>query len=188
MASLPPHLDDLVQVHELNRLFLHLLWGRAAAGRDCLGLPPGALRILKRAAPAALDKSAEFPRALFNLRLPEAVPGDWFADQEASHARARHTLQLTILLCIWNCCRQSTYTARAFFGLSLDSVRRLRATPLSDLPAFALGGDLLYCAFSDSEWLWQGLLGEASREHREWLALVALQPRLDASGPRRSIQ
>jgi len=100
---------------------------------------------------------------------------------------AREALQLTVLLSVWNFCRQSSYVARAFFGLSLESVRRLRMTPLSDLPSLALGRDVLVCGLSRAHWIWPELLQHADDELRDQLALVALQPRVEgtlASRPR----
>jgi len=64
-----PHLDQLKQIHELNRGFLGLLQTRARARRDCLGLPAAVVPAMRVASEPLLDALAEFPRALFDLEI-----------------------------------------------------------------------------------------------------------------------
>jgi hypothetical protein len=176
-------LDGLEQVHELNRLFLHYLRSQAVARENCLGLPRQAIETLRSIAAEQLDRVAELPRALFSLRLGSEVARDRMMPGDTVTLRARQAMQLTILLSVWNCCRTSSYHARAFFGLSLETIRRLRMTPLSVLPEIAIAADLVVCAFSDSRWLWHRLLTETSELSRERLKLVALQPSISGVRP-----
>jgi hypothetical protein len=168
--------DGLEQVYELNRLFLHFLRSQAMSGEDCLGLPRVAIESLQSMPQEQLDDVAEFPRALFTLSLGPAATQDRVLPTDTTALRARHAVQLTILLSVWNCCRNRSYRARAFFGLSLEAVRRLRMTPLSELPEIAVNTDLVACAFADSGWLWERLLTATNEQSREQLKLVALQP------------
>lgn len=167
---------ELDQLFELNRLFLEYLRQLSADGIADAGLPAATARWLRRAKAAALDRAAEFPQALFRLRLDEAGVGD--ALDDGPHGDARRALQLTIMLCAWNQCRQSVYAARLYLGLGNDDVRRLRTTSLSELTGLAVAGDLLGCAFARSEWFWRELLTAGGRERRRQLALIGLQPKL----------
>lgn len=184
----PAHgeLDDLEQIYELNRLFLSYLKDQADRGLDCLGLPSQAQGILKRCGEDELDGVAEFPRALFDLELCDGPSQTRFEPRDRTSGQAQQALQLTILVTIWNFCRRSAYCARAFFGLSADMVRELRETPLSDLPDFAVGNNLVTCAFTESSWLWDKLLTANDPDFRRQLILVALQPSSPVPPARRS--
>lgn len=173
------HSEALAQVHELNRLFLGSLKSRDARGLEHVRFPQSAARALKAAPDAQIESLAEFPRALFRLRIAEeAIVAPRRPDVDAD---ARSILELTILFSAWSTCRDSAYEARLFFGLATRDVRRLRAAPLSELPCMASTSVRLECAFADSAWLWRELLTENRPEARRQLVLVALQPSVEAA-------
>ena len=174
-------MKELDQVHELNRLFLIYLRQEAKGGRDCLGLPKDAVTALANADTEIIDRTARFPRALFRVNIGELGARTVASSPSSVNMSARQALQLTVLLSVWNYSRQSSYLARAFFGLSLETVRRLRMLPLSDLPSLALGAGMLACSFSRADWIWPELLQHADDESRDQLALVALQPRIEST-------
>lgn len=175
--------DQLEQIHELNRLFLAFLRRRAEEGRDCLGMSDSVVGVLRSTDRALLDTVAEFPRALFDLTLSRA-PADRVMDPADSVAeRSRHALNLTILLSAWNVSRHSAYYARLLLGLRSSAVHRLRTTSLSELPGLALAPDVVRCAFARSEQLWRELLRADRPEVRQRLGLIALQPWLERDWP-----
>ena len=62
-------LDQLPQVHELNRAFLALLQSRVRQHGPCLGLPASAETALAVAGAPLLEAMASFPHVLFEIRL-----------------------------------------------------------------------------------------------------------------------
>ena len=183
MDSSARDFDDLAQVHELNRLFLNFLKARAENRSDCLGLAARAVTALRSAPSKIIDVLAEFPRALFQLRLHPS-PSPKVMDSGLAMADPSHLgLHLTILHSAWDFSRRSSYEARLYFGLTSVDVSELNATPLSELPCLALVPDLIGCAFPDSDWLWHELLTETRPEHRRQLLLVGLQPVLALQWP-----
>jgi hypothetical protein len=184
MPPTPPSLDQLQQVHELNRLFLTYLQTRVRADAECLGLPELARPMLRRASADLLAAAAEFPRALFDLKLDERAPLPRDPLRSRDDA-ARHALCLTILLCAWTLSRQSVYQARLLLGLEPRTIQRLRAMQLSDLQQIAHGRELVRCAFVGRDWLWSELLADPRPEMRQQLALIALQPGLPRDWPAR---
>jgi len=185
MPPPPPSWDQLQQIHELNRLFLTYLQTRVRGDRDCLGLPDGARAILRRTSPEALAVIAEFPRALFDLRLDDRAPPPVRDPLPSREDAARHALCLTILLCAWSLSRQSAYQARLLLGLETRTIQRLRAMQLTDLQQLAHVPQLVLCAFAGRDWLWSELLSDARPEARQRLVLVALQPGLARDWPAR---
>jgi len=180
-----PSWDQLQQVHELNRLFLMYLQTRVRDDRDCLGLPDGARPILRKTSSEVLAVIAEFPRALFDLKLDDHVAPK-VRDPLPSHDdAARHALCLTILLCAWSLSRQSAYQARLLLGLEPRAIQRLRAMQLTDLQQLAYVPQLVLCAFAGRDWLWNELLTDPRPEARQQLALIALQPGLARDWPTR---
>lgn len=173
--------EDLEQVYELNRLFLFFLRDQARHARSCLGLPRACLPRIAAATSADIDAVAELPRALFLLELRDAATAEAWAPGHTAEARAIQSLQLTILLTLWHISRRSAFRARSFFGLSSETIRRLRGLALSELPAIAAGSRLVACGFSDSAWFWSELLAAADMTQRERLRLIALQPTLEGS-------
>jgi hypothetical protein len=167
---------DLDDVHALNRLFLSFLQTELRNGRICLGLPQAAAELLRAASAATLDRAAVLPRALFRLDLRTPLGDDRLSTRASPQARMAHSLQLTILLTVWNVSRQSPYRARAFFGLSSREVQRMRALSLSELPTLGLAADLVVCGFEDAGWLWRQLLAPEDPTSYTHLKLVALQP------------
>ena len=184
MPPTSPSLDQLQLVHELNGLFLTYLQIRVRADADCLGLPELARPILRRASGDWLAAVAEFPRALFDLKLDErpTLVRDPLRSRDDS---ARHALCLTILHCAWTLSRQSVYQARLLLALEPRTIQRLRAMQLGDLQQVAHGRELVHCAFAGRDWLWSELLTDPRPEMRQQLALIALQPGLPRDWPAR---
>jgi hypothetical protein len=185
MPSSHPSLDQLQQVHELNRLFLSYLQSRVLEGRDCLGLPEGARSILAKTTVDVLAAIAEFPRALFDIELDghRSPPSrDPLRSREDS---VRHALYLTISLCAWTLSRQSAYQARLLLGLESRAIQRLRAMQLSELQPLSHLPNLVQCAFTGRGWLWTGLLLDTRPEARRRMALIALQPGITRDWPAR---
>jgi hypothetical protein len=182
---MPPSLDQLAQVHELNRLFLAYLHATSRADRDCLGLPERARASLRESSVESLAAIAEFPRALFELDLDESPRVQAVDPLRGRDEAMRHSLGLTILLCAWTVSRQSPYQARLLLGLEAHAIQRLRALQLADLQRLAHSPRLLRCAFGGRDWLWSELLTETRPEGRRHLTLVALQPGVGREWPAR---
>jgi hypothetical protein len=178
-------LDQLQQVHELNRLFLTYLQSRALEGRDCLGLPDAARSLLAKTNADELGTIAEFPRALFDIEL-DGHRGAPARDPLRSRDESmRHALYLMIALCAWSLSRQSSYQARLLLGLESRTIQRFRAFQLSQLQPLSYLPNLVQCAFKERDWLWTGLLLDSRPEARRRLALVALQPGVPRDWPGR---
>jgi hypothetical protein len=168
-------LDQLHQIHELNRAFLGLLQSRIGERRSCLGLPPPAHASLAAAGGPLLEGVASFPRALFRVSLG-ARPWPACADDAADFDDAEHHLCLSILFAARHTSRQSAYQARLLFGLELAEVERLRASSLSDMQQHACAPGVLKCAFGEREWFWRQLFMATRPELRRQLTLMAFQP------------
>ena len=177
-------LDQLQQIHELNRAFLGLLQSRVQERRSCLGLPPLAQAALAAAAGPPLDAVAAFPRALFRVSLgARAWPA--CADDPADFDEAEHHLCLSVLFAARHTSRHSGYQARLLFGLDPADVERLRASSLPDMQEHACAPGVLKCALAEREWFWQRLFTTTRPELRRQLTLMALQPSLVAGWPQR---
>ena len=176
-------LDQLHQVHELNRAFLGLLQVRLQGGRPCLGLPAPAHAVVTAAAGPVLDGVAEFPRALFRLGQGART---WPACSDAAvdFDEAEHRLCLSILFAARHTCRHSSYQARLLFGLEAADVERLQASPLAELQQHACAPGMLKCAFVEHHWFWHQLF-TTRPELRRQLTLMALQPSLAIAWPPR---
>jgi hypothetical protein len=181
-------LDQLQQVHELNRAFLGLLQSRARQEpRGILGLPPAVRPVIAAASAPLLDGVACFPRALFQLELDvpararRAEPTHAVADFD----EAEHDLCLLILLAARHTRRQSAYQARLLFCLPTAKVERLSTAPLADLQQLAGIPGVLGCTFHDRQWFWHGLFTATRPELRRQLTLMALQPGSAPGWPQR---
>lgn len=176
-------LDQLHQVHELNRAFLGLLQARVREGRSCLGLPVRAHAALAAAAGPLLEGVASFPRALFRVSLgPRPWPA--CAADAADFDAPEHDLCLSVLFAARHTSRHSGYQARLLFALDPGDVERLRASSLSDIQQHACAPGVLKCAFDEREWFWEQLFTTMRPELRRQLTLMALQPSL-AGWPQR---
>ena len=175
-------LDQLQQIHELNRAFLGLVQNRAREGRASFGLPATLRREVAVASPTVLESAASFPRALFfadvAMRCSRAELG-------ADFDEAEHDLCLSVLLAARHTSRHSTYQARLLFGLEASDVERLRGSPLILLQQLASSPGVLQCAFRERHWFWRGLLTATRPELRRQLTLMALQPGVAAGWPQR---
>ncbi|WP_428100691.1 hypothetical protein [Candidatus Rariloculus sp.] len=168
---------NLDHVRELNRLFLCFLQARAHERLECLGLAETTVATLRSAPAAALDPLAEFPGALFRLKL-DAVGPHIMDPKPLSTDPAQIALQAGILSGAWHLARRSTYSARLFLAMSEAEVHLLRSMPLLELSRLAFTVDLITCAYLDAEWVWIELLTETRREYRRHLLLIGMQPNL----------
>ena len=179
MSSEAREFEDLDHVRELNRLFLSFLHTRAEERLDCLGLNETTVATLRSASAETLDRIADFPCALFRLKLDALRPR--VADPVRFQLDpAQLSLQSGILNGVWHLVRRRAYSARLHLAMSDAEVRLLRSTPLLDLSRLALAVDLIGCAFHESEWMWIELLTETRPEYRRCLLLVGMQPKLGA--------
>jgi hypothetical protein len=176
-------LDQLQQVHELNRAFLGLLQVRAREDRACLGLPPVVRPTVASAGGPLLEGAAEFPRALFQMNLEVRLVGS--RTRGDGFDEAEHDLTLSILLAARSTSRQSIYQARFLFGLDGAGAEALCAARLSDLQQLASVPGVLRCAFRECQWFWHGLFTATRPEVRRQLLLMALQPGAAAPWPQR---
>jgi hypothetical protein len=168
-------LDQLHQVHELNRAFLGLLQSRVQNRRSSFGLPTTAHLALGVAAGPLIDAVAEFPRALFRVSFAaRAWPA--CADDAADFDEPEHHLCLSILLAARQTSRSSVYQARLLFDLEPADIERLRASSLADVQRQASAPGVLKCALGEHHWFWQRLVTTTRPELRRQLTLMALQP------------
>jgi hypothetical protein len=172
-------------VKELNRAFLGWLQIRARAQRGCLGLPAPLRPVLRAASPEWLDALADFPSALFRLRLDARPPARTVLPASAELDEAERGLGLSILLAARHTCRQSAYQARVVFALEPAEVERLASASLADVQLYAATPGLLQCALADRQWFWSGLFSATLPEARRQLTLMALQPRTPQRWPAR---
>jgi hypothetical protein len=164
-------------IHELNRFFLRYLHARACEGRECLGLPEELVPDIRRASAAALDRMAVIPTALFRLNLatdPPLEPSRAAPDRPL--AQLRMALVLTILHSAWHMSRRRTFEARLLLRLSNEAIGRLRATPLSNIHAFAEAQNLLTCAYPSGDLTWAAIIRSTDSDVLRMMTLIALQP------------
>ncbi len=180
--------DWLVEIRELNELFLSYLRVLASGGQACLGLPRRVVRRLRDTDPAALDRVAELPTALFCLNLNQPAQRQGFIPPARVSEQMRVSLAVMILSNARNMARNRAFEARMFLHLSGEDVEQLRAMPPQDLLSLANSPDILSCAFADGGLRWPALLRDDKPEAARMLILIALQPDLAApelrlSGP-----
>lgn len=175
-------LDQLQQVHELNRAFLGLVQTRARDGRACFGLPAAVRRDVAVAGLPALEGAACFPRALFHADVGARCGS---AELGADFDEAEHDLCLSVLLAARHTSRHSAYQARLLFGLEVPDIERLRGSPLTLLQQLASAPGVLQCAFRERQWFWRGILTATRPEIRRQLTLMALQPGIAPGWPQR---
>jgi hypothetical protein len=173
-------LDQLPQVHELNRAFLALLQSRARQHGPCLGLPTSAEAVLAVAAPPVIEAVASFPHVLFQIRLGGRPSKPGLPLDEAEHE-----LCLLALHAARSASRESAYQARLLYGLEAADVRQLGTTSLAALQQLAAVPGVLQCAFSERRWFWEGLFTATRPELRRQLTLMALQPAVALGWPPR---
>jgi hypothetical protein len=188
MPPSQPNHDALQQVHEFNLLFLTHLQTRVRNDLDSCGLPDTVRLQLRRASPESIAAIAEFPRALFDLKLDERTPSAVLDPLRSQSEGAYHALGLTILLCARTLSRQSVYQARLLLGLEARAIQRLRGMQLSEVQPLAYSRRILLCAFAGRDWIWSELMSETRPEARQHLALIALQPGLRREWPARRVR
>jgi hypothetical protein len=177
-------LDQLYQVHELNRAFLGLLQSRLRERRSCFGLPAPAHPAVAAADGALLEWVSLFPRALFRVNFgARAWPA--CAEDAAELDEAEHHLCLSVLFAVRHTSRHSGYQARLLFGLESPDIERLRASSLAEMQQHACAPGVLRCAFGERSWFWQELFRAMRPELLRQLTLMALQPSLATGWPQR---
>ena len=182
MANNPRRADWLVEIRELNELFLSYVRALASDGQACLGLTRRVVRRLRDTDPAALDRVAELPTALFCLNLNQPEQRQGFRPPACVSEQMRVSLALMILSSARNMARHRAFEARMFLHLSAEGVEQLRAIPPSDLLSLASSPDVLSCAFADGGLRWPALLRDDKPEAARMLILIALQPDLATPG------
>jgi hypothetical protein len=167
----------LDQTQELNRLFLIFLSEYPEIAEHRFGLPPDAASKLRGATADFVARVADYPQAIFRLRLQE--PNGRIICEPASPVLepAHRALQLTLLLSAHSMSLASGYAARLFLQLSDSDINFLRSTRLSDLPALSLKPDLIRCAYGELRWTWRELLNAELTERSRRLLLLSLMPR-----------
>jgi len=176
MSRFDPPLPAIDEIRQANRLFLGYLRSRPEAGAGQLGLTAAATGLLKRASPRQIERAADFPRALFRLRLPPAAGGAVMDPLGFAQESGRRVLGVTLLLCAWNLSRTSAYSARVLLRLDDADIRRFRTAEMAEILAMSGSDDVVCAAFDDLDWIWPVLLTETRPEQRRRLLLIGLQP------------
>jgi len=176
MSPTRPALPAVDEVRQANSLFLHFLRARPGLAGRYFGLSPRVTELLRQADPLDIDRAAEFPRALFRLRLPQARPGADANPLAIVSDDGRHVLQAALFQSAWNISRISGYSARMLLRLDDDEVDRFRHAEMKDILQMSLSENVLRVAFDELEWIWKPLLTETRPECRQQLLLIGLQP------------
>ena len=177
MSNQRPALPAADEIRQANSLFLHFLRSRPALAVGQFGLSPRVTEILKQADLEHIDQAADFPRALFRIRVPaECSAQD--AQPVIEKDGSRQILQATLFLSAWSICRMSGYAARMLLRLDDDEVHRLRHAQMKDILQMSLNDNVMHAAFDDLDWIWNQLLTESRPECRQQLVLLGLQPGL----------
>lgn len=168
-------IEDKDDVRELNRLFLSFLHHRAHERLDCLGLNDTTVATLRATPPVVLDQLADYPGALFRLKL-DTLRAPVADARPLSADPAQLCLQSGILNGVWHLAKRSTFGARLHLAMTDADVDLLRSMPLLELSRLALSVEFIGCAYLESEWVWIELLTETRPEYRRYLLLVGMQP------------
>lgn len=178
LRSDPPlsALPALDEIRQLNRLFLDYLRSVPRVAAEHFGLSEEATDVLCRVSPAAVERAAEFPRALFRLSLPPRAPAGVMDPLGLAEGSGHRVLHLTLLYNAWHLSRASDYSARFFLRLGDDEIRRFREAQMQEILLMSLSDGLIRTAFDDVDWIWRRLLTESRPEQRRWLVLLGLQP------------
>ena len=176
MLRSDPPLPALDEIRQLNRLFLGFVRERPAVAIDRFGLSSNAAGLLEKASPGQIDRAANFPRALFRLRLPQAAADCVMDPRELACESGERVLELVLLHSARSLSRMSGYAARLLLRLTDYEVSRLRVAEVAEVVSMSLADDVLLAAFDDLDWIWQELLTEGRPEYRRRLLLIGLQP------------
>lgn len=171
----------LETLHALNRLFLSFLQQCVRRGRIPLDLPRAVEHALAVAESEELERIAAVPRALFRICLVDTVQAPPPMHLVEPLEQMRRSLRLTVLLTVWTTVRQSVHRARFFYGLDDETLERLRAATLVELPELATAAEMLRCGFADAEPLWRSLFALPPNGLKPELYLLALQPEITSS-------
>jgi len=176
MSTVRPALPAVDEVRQANSLFLHFLRARPGLAGGYFGLSVRVTDLLGQATPEQVDRAADFPRALFRLRLPEPLPVAQPNPLRIASDDGRHVLQAALFQSAWNICRISGYAARMLLRLDDDEVDHFRHAEMKDILQMALSENVLRAAFDELDWIWKQLLTETRPECRQRLLLIGLQP------------
>jgi len=169
--------EHLELIHEMNRLFLSFLHGRAKRRADCLGLAPSICEMLRTASDEQLDRAAGLPRALFRLDIDLNATADAAIENDTGERIALFSLQAALLLNARHLSRRNAHFAQAFLGIGPQTLMKLRGLVLTDLSNIAETARLVAAGFDDEPWLWRDLLRSESEPQQRTVRLLALQPR-----------
>jgi hypothetical protein len=174
MTRSEPPIEAVDEIRQLNRLFLGFLREQAEVPPERFGLSARASALVKRAPPHQIDRAASFPRALFSLRLPPALP-EAMRQSPAPGSRER-VVELVLLYGARNLCRMSGYWARLLLRLADEEVKRLRIADVAEIVTMSHFDGIVSAAFADLEWVWPELLTESRPEQWRRLLLIGFQP------------
>jgi hypothetical protein len=178
MSSAEPSIPALDETRQLNRVFLDYLRAEPEISREHLGLSDYAAEVLQHASPAEIERAADFPRALFRLRIPAASDDVDPDPLGLVRGTTRWALHLTLLHIARHLSRLSGYSARLLLRLEQFEVRHLRTASVGDVLTMSLANDLVRAEFGERDWIWRELLTETRPELRRQLILIGFQPDL----------
>ena len=155
------------EIADLNRLFLERALDPDEAGDDWFRLPAPALDRLVAAGAEARERAAQWPLALFELRLPGGdgeEGGDTVADRpqlQAARAESRRAFGVTALGVVRQLSEGIPLAPRIAFGLEAAVATRLSAMSLSESYRVAAWPGLIRPRWSDDDRYWM-LLAETA--------------------------
>ncbi len=176
MSRSEPPLSALEEIRQLNRLFLDFARQQPAVAIDRFGLSSNVARLLKTATADQIDRAAEFPRALFRLRLPPTTADCVIDPRALAGEPGERVLELVLLHSARSLSRMSGYSARLLLRLTDHDVSRLRLAEVDEVVFMSFGADVIQAAFDGIDWIWHELLTEGRPEYRRRLLLIGLQP------------
>lgn len=184
----PPDPADLANVYSLNRAFLELVIGGAAARRLLRALPPEASERLPLLGPLARERLAGAPFLLFSLgddeheRWQAVFDGnrcdDLFSDLERA-PDAEAGLVSAALGFLWQLAKRRPYVTRVISGADAEWCQRLAECTLLDLMRHAAASrGLLRFQLAGDRSFWRRLMAAGTsddRATRDTARLSALQ-------------
>lgn len=155
------------EIADLNRLFLERALDTDEAHDDWFRLPRRALERLASAGPDTRERAAQWPMALFEVRLPGTDGVDVAASQsppvaaDGSRTDARRAFGVTALGVARRLSEGIPLAPRIAFGLDADVEARLSAMTLSESYRVAAWPGLIRPRWSEDDRYWL-LLAEAA--------------------------
>lgn len=183
------------EIADLNRLFLERALDRSEACDDWFRLPAPALDRLASANAEARERAAQWPLALFELRLPGGdgeEGGDTVADRpqplalQGAHAESRRAFGVTALGVVRQLSEGIPLAPRIAFGLEAAVATRLSAMSLSESYRVAAWPGLIRPRWSEDDRYWT-LLAETATAgvavHWAYSAGLCLLARCERQAP-----